>query len=204
MYKLYTIPGSCSTGIHILLNVLNQPFEVITKDSVEHFDAISPTGAVPVLDDNGTLLREGGAIALYLLEKHKSDMLPQDLLEKGAFLQKMMFNYSTMHPAYNRLFFAMANYTGAMQEEAYAVAAKAISRLWKVVDTQLASSRFVSGEHVTINDYMLCIYANWGTFFKVDISLGANVERMIKEVSQLPEFQSAFKAEGLEYGLLSD
>ena len=52
---------------------------------------------------------------------------------------------------------------------------------------------------------MLCIYANWGTFFEVDISLGNNVERMIKEVSQLPEFQNAFEAEGLDpwrYGVL--
>ena len=201
MYKLYAIPGSCSTGIHILLKILDQPFEVILKDSVDNFDAINPTGAVPVLDDNGILFREGGAIALYLLEKHNSDMLPEDSLDKGTFLQKMMFNYATMHPAYNRLFFAKANFSGSTQTEAYTAAAAALNDRWKVIDRQLESNRFVSGDQVTIIDYMLCIYANWGTFFEVDISLGNNVERMIKEVSQLPEFQSAFEAEGLEYGL---
>jgi len=201
MYTLYAIPGTCSTGIHILLNVLEQEFNIITKDKVDDFDAINPVGAVPVLDDNGTLIREGAAIVLYLLEKHQHPMLPTEPLAKAAFLQKLLFNYATMHPAYGRLFFAMNNLSGNAQTESYTTAAQAISQLWKVIDDQLAESRFVSGDAATIVDYLLCIYANWGTFINIDITLGDNVKRMIKEVTQLPEFANTFKAEGLEYGL---
>lgn len=204
MYKLYTIPGSCSTGIHILLNTLGQSVEIIEKNEVDDFSKINPLGSVPVLDDGGTLVKEGAAVALYLLEKHASTTLPKNFAEKSVFLQKFSFNYSTMHPAYNRLFFAMRNYEGSTQTQAYAAAATAINKLWKVVDAQLESSPFVSGEDVTIIDYMLCIYANWGTFFEVDIQLGENVERMIKAVATRPEFTSAFEKEGATFNLFNN
>lgn len=203
MYTLYTIPGSCSTGIHVLLKVLGQAFQVIQKKDVENFEAINPLGSVPVLDDNGTIICEGAAIVLYLLEKHQSEMLPTDLVEKGHFIQKLMFNYATIHPAYGRLFFAMSRLQGSAQAEAYAAASTAVSELWQVVDAQLASSRFVSGDQVSIIDYLLCIYANWGSFFdNVEISLGPNVQRMVKEVYELPEVKSTFEDEGIEHLVL--
>ena len=199
MYKLYSIPASCSTGIHILLRVLNQDVEIIKINEIENFEKINPLASVPVLDDNGFIVREGAAIALYLLEKHNSDILPSDIKAKAEYLQKLMFNYATMHPAYGRLFFAMKNLQGEAQLEAYQAAAKAISKLWKVVDEQLESNRYVSGDQVTLVDYLLCIYANWGVNFDVEITLGDNAERMIKEVSQLPEFKQAFASEGVDY-----
>jgi len=203
MYKLYSIPASCSTGIHILLKVLNQEVEVININDIENFEGINPLKAVPVLDDDGFIVREGAAIALYLLEKHNSDMLPAEAKARAEFLQKLLFNYATMHPAYGRLFFAMKNLQGEAQLEAYQAAAQAISNLWKVVDKQLESNRFVSGDQITLVDYLLCIYANWGVNFDVEIHLGEHVERMIKEVSQLPEFRQAFAAEGVEYRLFA-
>lgn len=201
MYKLYSMPGSCSTGIHILLKILKQDFKVIPKGSVDNYEEINSLGTVPVLDTEKRLIREGAAIALYLLEKHKNDMLPTDLEEKNIFLQKLMFNYATMHPAYNRLFFAAQNFEGKTQEDAFDAATKAINALWKSVDKQLETSLYVSGDRMTIIDFLLCIYANWGTFFDVRIDLGPNVTRMIRKVSRNPDFVSAFKDEGIEFGL---
>ena len=201
MYKLYGLQGSCSTGIHILLKALAQDFKVIPKNTVDNYNTINPVGAVPALDDGGMIICEGAAIVLYLLEKHKSEMMPTDLVEKSSFIQKLMFNYATMHPAYNRLFFAMNNLKGKTQQEAYEAAAQPINALWKNVDEQLKSRPFVSGEKVTIIDYLLCIYANWGTFFNVDIKRGPNVDRMIKQVIQDPYFSSAFEEEGVEFAL---
>ena len=119
MYTLYTIPGSCSTGIHILLSELKQTFTLIEKNSLEDFDEINPIGSVPVLDDNGFIIREGGSIALYLLEKHTNNILPTEIQKKNIFIQKLLFNYATLQPAYNRLFFAMKHLQGSTQKEAY-------------------------------------------------------------------------------------
>lgn len=197
MYTLYTIPGSCSTGIHILLSELKQTFTLIEKNSLEDFDEINPIGSVPVLDDNGFIIREGGAIALYLLEKHTNNILPTEIQKKNIFIQKLLFNYATLQPAYNRLFFAMKHLQGSTQKEAYLAAAKELSRLWKTVDLQLTSTPFFSGNKATIIDYLLCIYSHWGHAFDVEITLGNNVTRMIKEVAQLPQCQQIFNDEGI-------
>lgn len=73
MYTLYTIPGSCSTGIHTLLNALNIPVKIINRDDVENYQEIVPTNQVPALKDGELLLTEGAAIAQYLMEKHLVD-----------------------------------------------------------------------------------------------------------------------------------
>ena len=199
MYKLYAIPGTCSTGIHILLTVLNQELEWINATTVDDFASISPAGVVPILEDGDFIIREGGAIVLYLLEKHNSDMLPTDLQEKSLFLQKLLFNYATMQPTYSKLFFAMNELTGDGQHQAYEAGAKAISNLWGIVDKQLSKTLFMNGDTPSILDYLLCVYANWGVSFDVQIELGDNVTRMIREVTQLPEFKKVLEVEGLEY-----
>lgn len=124
MYTLYATPGTCSTGIHILLTVLEQEFELVYAADVDNFNEISPTGMVPVLADGDFLIREGGAIVLYLLEKHNSTMLSADPIEKSRFLQKLLFNYPTMHLAYSKLFFAMKNLSSDAQRESYEAAAR--------------------------------------------------------------------------------
>ena len=197
MYKLYSLPGSCSTGIHILLNVLDQPVEIINILEAPHFERINPLKMVPVLDDNGQLVREGAAIALYLLEKHNSPMLPVNLAEKADFMQKLFFNYATLHPAYGRLFFARKHLQGTSQQNSLHAVAAEIARLWQTVDQQLETRRYMQGESPTLIDYLLCLYAGWGSDFDLDIPLGHHVERLVQEVRQLPEYRKAFKAEGL-------
>lgn len=203
MYKLYSIPGTCATGIHVLLNALKQEVEVINILEIDNFKEISPTGQVPLLVDGDFTISEGGAIALYLLEKHNNRMLPTGHKEKGVFLQNLFFSISTMHPAYGRMFIAMKTMSGEAQQSVYETGAKRASELWKIVDEKLAKSRFIDGETPSISDYLLCIYANWGVFFNVKIELGENVTRMIREVSQLPEFKKAFEIEGAEFKILS-
>jgi len=61
--KFYMTPGSCSTGIHILLETLELPFEVwiINLPAGEHlrpeYLKINPRGTIPtlVLDDGRAL-----------------------------------------------------------------------------------------------------------------------------------------------------
>jgi len=48
--------------------------------------------------------------------------------------RKLLFSCSTMHPAYSRLFFAMKNLTGDVQQQTHEVGAKVVSDLWKIVD----------------------------------------------------------------------
>ena len=66
MYTLYSIGGTCSTGITALLRKLDQEVSIIQRDTVDDYNKIVPTNQVPALDDSGFFLTEGAAIALYL------------------------------------------------------------------------------------------------------------------------------------------
>ena len=101
MYTLYTIPGSCSSGITVLLEKLQLEYTPVKREDVPNYSDIVPTNQVPALKSpDGQIITEGAAIVLYLLEKHNSPMLPADLSRKAEFLRWLMFDYATLHPAY--------------------------------------------------------------------------------------------------------
>lgn len=201
MYKLYSIPGTCSTGIVTLLKKLEQPVEIIHRDDVSDYATrINAANQVPILDDDGMLIREGAAIALYLLEKHDSPWLKGDRAEKADFQQWLMFNYATLHPAYGRIFtVAKIMEEGDAKVQLLQQLADKVSDTWKIVNERLERRGFVVGDEATIIDYLIVIYSSWNSVFpQLKITLGKNVERLVKEVSTLPEVQAAYEAENIQ------
>ncbi len=201
MYKLYSIPGTCSTGVNILLKTLKQDVEIIHPSDVDDYSLISPTGQVPALDDNGKIITEGAAIALYLIEKHQSEFLAGELPERVIFLRWLMFNYATLHPSYSKMFAISSIMEDGVERDALLQSlADGVSGNWDIIDQRLAIQQYVYGDTPTIIDYLVCIYASWNNFFPGQtISLGANVEDLISRVSKLPEFVEAYARESAEY-----
>lgn len=206
MYTLYYSPGACSMAVHALLNELNQPVKLeAAKDASGKPTAemlkVNPRGAVPVLVDDGHVIREGGAIIAYLCDKHQSDLLPKSGKERATALEWLMFANSTLHPAYGKVFGLMKS--GLPESDAKTqintLYIEAINKLWKEVDAILAKQKYIAGETITAADILLTVIANWGLSFKPSIVLGDNVKRMVKDVSQRPSFQKALKDETVEY-----
>ena len=203
MYTLYTIPGSCSSGITVLLEKLQLEYLPVKREDVKNYAELVPTNQVPALKlPDGQIITEGAAIALYLLEKHNSSMLPADLSQKAEFLRWLMFDYATLHPAYNRMF--TLHYRIKMDEDeknnALQQLAVLVSNLWAILDKELEKKKFITGDEPTIVDYLAAIYSSWGRNFPdIQINLGKNVERMIDQVSALPEFQAGFRRENIEF-----
>lgn len=203
MYTVYTIPGSCSSGITVLMEKLQLEYTAVKREDVEDYAAIVPTNQVPALKTvDGQIITEGAAIVLYLLEKHNSPMLPRDLSEKAEFLRWLMFDYATLHPAYGKMFAVLyrvqldeADKKQILQQLAFGVIG-----LWAILDKELEQKKFITGDEPTVVDYLATVYASWGKAFQdVDIPLGDNVERLVAEVSSLPEFQAGYKKENIEY-----
>ena len=96
MYTLYSQAHTCSMATHTILNLLNQPVEVIKKDTVEKFSEINPLNAVPVLKVGDTYLREGAAIILYLLNKHDNTLLATDGTERPRDIENILFAGTTL------------------------------------------------------------------------------------------------------------
>ena len=203
MYTLYTIPGSCSSGIVILLEKLQVEYTAVKREDVPNYSDFVPTNQVPALKTpDGQIITEGAAIGLYLLEKHNSDMLPADLSQKAEFLRWLMFDYSTLHPAYGKMF--AIQYKVEMNEtektNVLRQLANLVSGLWAILDKELEKKKFISGDQPTIVDYLATIYSSWGNNFPdIKITLGKNVERLIDEVSALPEFLAGYRKENAEF-----
>lgn len=203
MYTIYTIPGSCSSGIVVLLEKLQLEYTIVKREDVSNYSEIVPTNQVPALKlPDGQIITEGAAIVLYLLEKHNSSMLPTDLSEKAEFLRWLMFDYATLHPAYGKMFAIQFRAQIDENEKANVLKQLALplAGLWELLDKELEKKKFITGDQPTIVDYLATIYSSWGKNFSgVKIPLGQNVERLVKEVSSLPEFQAAYKKENIEF-----
>lgn len=204
MYKLYYSPGACSLAVHVVLNEIGAKFEAVrksTKDGSmksEDFLRLNPRGQVPVLEVDGTAIREGGAIITYLLDTHKSPMLPQSGVARAKALEWLMWANASLHPAYSRAFWMMRQEIDAtakktLQDNIFAN----IQSFWDEAETRLLHSPFLAGEQMGAADILITVFANWdvGHQFKT----GPNVQRVIKSVIARPAWQKAVAEEGVTY-----
>ncbi len=197
MYTLYILPDACSLATHVALRELQQPVEIIHRQQVENFTSLNPVGTVPVLVDGNTVLREGAAAMIYLLNKHNSPMLPaNDAAARHKAVENIMFANATMHPAYGRLFFAAQNISNIeTRQQVFESAAQAINSLWQVVEDQLGEQPFLGGTDASAADIMLAVYSRWGDGFPVSINIGPKAMGMIEQILAMPSFQQAVQVE---------
>ena len=203
MYTLYTIPGSCSTGIAVLMKRLGVEYTSVKRDDVPDYTNIVPTNQVPAIKtENGMIITEGAAIALYLLEKHGKDLLPSDVEERAEFYQWLNFDYATLHPAYSKIFATAWNENLAddVKAEIMQHLADKLSDTWAILDKRLADQKFILGDTPTYADYMAAIYTSWNNYFPdTKITLGENVKRFVADVQALPEFQAGYSSDQAEF-----
>lgn len=203
MYKLYYSPGTCSMAVHILFIEIQEQFELVDtsisagKNRTPEFLAVNPRGSVPVLDDNGAILREGAAILMHLAEKHKSPLLPASGDARREAIEWLCFFNSTLHPAYGRLFFLLRN---EGTDKQFQVSYAAIQKQWNEIEGHLSKQAYIAGADITLADILMTVIANWGDkFFPGKITLGPVTKKLLKTVSSRPAFRQAMKAEGVEY-----
>lgn len=119
MMKFYMTPGSCSTGIHILLEELEQVFEahVVNLPAGDHFRpeyvAINPKSTIPTLvRRDGTALTEVPAIAYWLGRTHpRAGLWPQDVEVETRLLEAMAYMTATIHGQGFARLFATSTFT---------------------------------------------------------------------------------------------
>ncbi len=203
MYTLYTIPGSCSTGIAVLMEKLGVEYTSVKRDDVPNYTQIVPTNQVPAIKtQDGQVITEGAAIALYLLEKHGKDLLPDDIEDRAEFYQWLNFDYATLHPAYSKIFATAWNENLAddVKAEIMQHLAGKVSATWAILDKRLADQKFILRNEPSHVDYMAAIYSSWNNYFPdIKITLGKNVKRFISDVKALPEFQAGYSSDQAEF-----
>ncbi len=111
--KLYMTPGSCSTGIHILLEELDLVFEahlvnLLAGDQHKpEYLALNPKATIPTLVRNdGSALTEFAAIAYWLARSYpKARLLPGDAEGDSRAIELIDYAVGTVHgQGFARLF----------------------------------------------------------------------------------------------------
>lgn len=201
--KLYMTPGSCSTGIHILLEELDLPFEayILNLPAGDHLKpgylAINPKSTIPTLvRDDGSALTEFQAIAYWLARKHpKAKLLPGDADGDARVIEAMDYVVGTIHgQGYTRIF-TTANYTSneADHEAVKARGLEIVARGFAIMHDVLAGKEYVAG-CFSIADAALFYVEFWAD--KIGIDLPPHCRAHYERMRARPVVQRVLREEG--------
>lgn len=176
--KLYMTPGSCSTGIHILLEEIGLVFEaylvnLLAGDHLKaDFIALNPKSTIPMLvRDDGSALTEFPAIAYWLAKNYpKAKLLPTDIDNETRALEFMHYIVSTIHgQGFARIFTTdkftpHATHYEAIKARGYEI----VHECFAVVNKQLAGKKYLL-DSFSIADAALFYVEFWATRSGVDL-----------------------------------
>lgn len=202
-YELYTMAGSCSMGVHAIINELglDAKISVIAKGEAgiksPEYLKLNPRGNVPFLVEDGKGVGEGAAIITYLCDK-EGKLIPQDGFERAKALQWLMFANSTLHPAYGRTAWINSNLPEDQREAAVKTARTQIQALWDYVEAELEKNDgpYLCGKDFTAADFMMATIANWNA---AAYKFGPKTKAMLKNIASRPSYQKALATEQIEY-----
>lgn len=176
--KFYMTPGSCSTGIHLLLEELELPFEVYLVNLMagdQHkpeYLAANPKATIPTLvRDDGSSITEFQAIAWWLARRYpKAGLLPQTIDDEVRVLETMDYVVGTIHgQGYTRIFTTF-NYTASEAEYA-AIQARGreiVATGFALMNELLAGKDYVVGSF-SIADAALFYVEFWADKIKLEL-----------------------------------
>lgn len=168
--RFYMTPGSCSTGIHILLEECGLVFEawvvnLLAGDQYKQdYLAINPKASVPALMlDDGSVLTEFSAIAWWLARSYpKRKLLPESIDGEVRVLGLMNYAVNTLHMQGFARIFTTEKFSpnSAEHETIKAQGRQIIEQGFAIVNRELAGREYVA-EQFSIADAALFYVEFW-------------------------------------------
>ncbi len=201
--KFYMTPGSCSTGIHILLEELELTFEVylvnlMAGDQLKPENlAVNPKATVPTLvRDDGSSITEFQAIAWWLARRYpKAGLLPEEIDGEVRVIETMDYVIGSLHgQGYTRIF-TTSNYTNneAEYEAVQARGREIVAKGFAVMDEILGGKDYVVGSF-SIADAALFYVEFWAD--KIKLELPPNCLAHYRRMLQRPAVRRVLMEEG--------
>jgi glutathione S-transferase len=201
--KFYMTPGSCSTGIHILLEELELTFEVYLVNLMagDHLKpknlAVNPKATIPTLvRDDGSSITEFQAIAWWLARRNpKAKLLPEEIDGEVRVIETLDYVVGTIHgQGYTRIF-TTDNYS-PNQAEYEAIQAKGreiVAKGFAVMNDVLADKEYVVGRF-SIADAALFYVEFWAD--KIKLALPPKCQAHYQRMLQRPAVRRVLMEEG--------
>lgn len=201
--KFYMTPGSCTTGIHILLEELELPFEayIVNLPAGDHrkpaYLAVNPKATIPALvRDDGSALTEFQAIAWWLARSHpKAGLLPDDTDGEARVIEAMDFVVATLHgQGFARIFTTDAFTPNAADHAAVKARGREIvEQGFAIMNAVLAGKDYVAGRF-SIADAALFYVEFWAD--KLGIDLPQHCRAHYQRMRARPVVQRVLREEG--------
>jgi glutathione S-transferase len=203
--KFYMTPGSCSTGIHILLEELEKVFEVyiVNLPAGDQYKpdyvAINPKSTIPTLvRDDGKPLTEFQAIAYWLARSNpKAKLLPDDLDTETLVMETMDYVVGTIHMQGFARYFNTSSFTPneADFETVKQQGQEIVEKGFAIVDKILCDKEYIAGEF-SIADAALFYVEFWAD--KSDINLPPNCLTHYRRMLKRPAVYGVLREEGYQ------
>jgi glutathione S-transferase len=209
--QFYMTPGSCSTGIHILLEELDLPFQVsiVNMPAGDHrrpdYLALNPKGTIPTLVlDDGRALTEFQAMAYWLARSYpRKRLLSEDPLLAAQTLELMDYVVGTVHgQGYTRIF-TTERYlpTGlgdadnaAWMQGIQARGREIVAEAFTLIDARLPDTGYAMGADFSIADAALFYVEFWAD--KTDLPLPPRCTAHYQLARARPVVQRVLREEG--------
>jgi GSH-dependent disulfide-bond oxidoreductase len=191
--KLYTAATPNGWKISIALEEMGLPYEVRVIDfasqeqKADWYVRLNPNGRIPTLDDEGFILFESGAILIYLAEK-TGKFLPKDVHGRSRVIQWLMFQMSGVGPMMGQAN-VFLRYFPEKIPAAIERYQREVTRLFGVLDRQLASHEYIAGEY-SIADMALWPWVSGYEWSGVSVAEFPNLERWLALVGARPAVQA--------------
>jgi GST-like protein len=191
--KLYTAATPNGWKISIALEEMGLPYEVRVIDfatqeqKADWYVRLNPNGRIPTLDDEGFILFESGAILIYLAEK-TGKFLPKDVHGRSRVIQWLMFQMSGVGPMMGQAN-VFLRYFPEKIPAAIERYQREVTRLFGVLDRQLASHEYVAGEY-SIADMALWPWVSGYEWSGVSVAEFASLQRWLSLLGARPAVQA--------------
>lgn len=201
--KFYMTPGSCSTGIHILLEECGLVFEahivnLLAGDQYKKdYLAINPKGSIPALVlDDGSSLTEFSAIAWWLARSYpKRKLLPDSIAGEVRVLGIMNYAVHTLHTQGFARIFTTERFSPSSSdhESVKAQGRQIIDQGFAIINRELGGRDYVA-EHFSIADAALFYVEFWAD--RTGIPLPANCAAHYRRLLTRPAVRQVLAEEG--------
>jgi glutathione S-transferase len=201
--KFYMTPGSCSTGIHILLEELELIFEVqivnlLTGDQyTPEYVAINPKSSIPTLvRDDGRALTEFQAIAYWLARSYpNARLLPGEPDADSCVMELMDYVVGTIHGQGYARFFTAEKFTAnpAEFESVKALGLSIVEKGFSILHQSLPMEGYAVGQF-SIADAALFYIEFWAD--KSGIPLPENCRKHYQIMLSRPVVRRVLMEEG--------
>ncbi|SMF38278.1 glutathione S-transferase family protein [Pseudogulbenkiania subflava] len=201
--KLYYHPASTTSRIIMMFaaeEAIPLDYQLVDLMTGEHlkpeFQAINPSCLVPVLDDDGFVLAESGAIIRYLAGMVQSMAYPSDLKKRARVDEAMEWFYSNYYKdhGYGLVYPQLFPHHKRPTEEAHAGTiawGKQRAQHWLgILDKNLIGPDrpFLCGDTITLADYVGAEMVAVGELVRCEYLNYPNVRRWLGRMKALPSW----------------